>query len=394
MYRGLFLADIHIGALSYEQTYKECDYLRKLLRMYREDSLLDFIILGGDFFDKQLYGNDPYISIALKLMMNILISAKKVRIVYGTSSHDSDQYQIFDTLVSEAPEMLGTKEFDFKIINTVEEEELFPNLKVLYIPEEYIFDQKTYYDPYFSKENEYDYVFGHGMIYEAFEGRVKEPEKGVSNRRKAPSFRTGDLAKICKGIVYFGHYHIHTEMNEDKVKYVGSFSRWKFGEEEDKGFFQLFCNLEERIYKDNFVINEKALKYITIAYSYKDSVFKSVEDMHSCVKEILKRIEKVKIDYLKVLFNIPVGYENPEGLIKFFKEAFEKYPFIKLEFSNGYVEHERTRKKTSLKDIPEEFRIILDKNVPEEDKVQLFLKLRREVEMPLETIRKYLKLEG
>ena len=136
------------------------------------------------------------------------------------------------------------------------------------------------------------------------------------------------------------------------------------------------------------------MKYITIAYSYKDSVFKSVEDMHSCVKAILKRIEKVKIDHLKVLFNIPVGYENPEGLIKFFKEAFEKYPFIKLEFSNGYVEHERTRKKTSLKDIPEEFRIILDKNVPEEDKVQLFLKLRREVEMPLETIRKYLKLEG
>ena len=159
MYRGLFFADIHIGAMTYDQTCNECMYIKDLLKEYRKDGILDFIILGGDFFDKQLYGNDPFIDLALKLMVYMLTSAKVVRVVYGTSSHDSDQYGMFDTLATDVPVAMEGFEYNFRVINTVTEEELLPGLNVLYIPEEYIYNKKDYYDPYLKKEHYYDYIF-------------------------------------------------------------------------------------------------------------------------------------------------------------------------------------------------------------------------------------------
>ena len=91
-YRGLFLADIHIGAMNYEDTYDGIMYLKSLLQDLTKDGRLDFIVIGGDFFHKQLYANDLYIKYAQKLMLFFLASAKKIRVVYGTSSHDSKQY--------------------------------------------------------------------------------------------------------------------------------------------------------------------------------------------------------------------------------------------------------------------------------------------------------------
>lgn len=391
MYKGLVLADVHIGALSYEQTCKECNYLKTLLKAYSNDgkNALDFIIVAGDFFDKQLYGNDPYISLALKLMLRIIMSAKKVRVVYGTSSHDSDQYKLFDALIEEAYKMGGITN-NFKVISTVEEEELFPDLHVLYIPEEYVFDADSYYAEYFREDRKYDYVFGHGMIYEAFGGRIKEPEKRSSSRRKAPIFRSGDLSRICKGNVYFGHYHVHTEM--DNVKYVGSFSRWIFGEEENKGFYEIYCDLEKGEYWDKFILNDEALRYVTFAYSYKDSVFDSTEEMNTYVQNIIKQKERKAIDYLRVIFNIPVGYENPEALINFFKEVFKDQPSISVEFKNGYIEQKKEIRKKAIEELPSEYRVILDKNIPEEDKINAFLKFTKNVEIAPEKIRKYLNL--
>lgn len=392
MYRGLFLADIHIGAMSYPQTYDECMYLKELLQEYRKDGILDFIIIGGDFFDKQLYGNDPFIDLAMKLMVNILISAKVVRIVYGTSSHDSDQYGIFDALAKDVPVALEGFEYNFRIITTVEEEELLPDMKVLYIPEEYIFNKKDYYAPYLDKLHYYDYIFGHGMIYEAFSGRVKKQDEKDTSRRRTPMFSSVELGNACNGDVLFGHYHIHSEMS-DNVSYVGSFSRWVFGEEEDKGFYQLTFDPETRECKKTFVINAKALKLITYRFGYKDSVFKSTEEMEKTAQMILKNRIKYQIDRLRIIFNIPVGYENPEALVQFFTNRFKDEKYIRVEFSNGYVEQKKIEAHKAITEtIPEEYKIFVDKNVLEEDKVSQFLKLRRGVDMSPEKIKKYLGL--
>jgi DNA repair exonuclease SbcCD nuclease subunit len=390
-YRGLFLADIHIGAMSYENTYDGISYLREKLQELTKEKPLDFIIIGGDFFDKQLYANDPFIGLAQKLMLFFLVSAKKVRVVYGTSSHESDQYGIFDTLAADIPQLLGKElPYDFKVIDTISEEELYPGMHVLYMPEEYVFDKEEYYKEFFLEKDKYDYVFGHGMINEAFP-YIKPSTTKDHIRRKAPSFTADELADICKGEVIFGHYHIRKEWLDGKVSYVGSTFRWIHGEEEDKGFYLL--NFDEGTCKKTFLINEKALKYVTMSYGYKDSVFNSYEDMENEAKKILDKKKKYEIDNLRVVFNIPVGYDNPEGLMNFFKERFKDVNGLKLAFSHGYVQNEKDLAKVDLSELDEDTKILLDRNVDQAEKVSYFLKVRKNVEMSAERVRERLGIK-
>lgn len=391
-YRGLFIADIHIGAMSYEDTYDGIMYIRDLLKDLTKEDRLDFIIIGGDFFHKQLYANDLYIKYAQKLMLYFLVSAKKIRVVYGTSSHDSEQYGLFDTMTQDFPEIFDDITYDFKVIKEVSDEWLFDDMHVLYVPEEYVYNKEEHYKEYM-KVDEYDYIFGHGMIQDAFP-YIKESKKD-HERRKAPIFTSDELVEYCKGDVLFGHYHIHKEYLNGAVSYVGSTFRWIYGEEEDKGCFLLEFNPDDNDnhYYKEFLVNNQALTYISFIYGYKDKVYDSSDNMESTASDIIKKMKKKKIDHLRVVFNIPVGYENPEGFMEFFKERFKDYKNIKLVFSNGYVENERELRNVEFSELSEDSKILLDKNIPKEEKISYFLKIRKGIDMPIEKIRKYLEIE-
>lgn len=391
IYRGLFLADIHIGVMKYEQTCTEMDYLYSLLANYTAGGkLLDFIIIGGDYFDKQFYSSDEFIALAGKVMVKLLSSTRILRIVYGTASHDSDQYSMFRPLFEEVPSLVDIAGFDVKVIRTVTEEELLPGMKVLYIPEEYIYDKATYYGEFLSKEKEYDYIFGHGQIYELIGKKThEEVTTKKSDRLRVPVFSSRELSYACNGDVIFGHYHVHCEMN-DHVSYVGSLSRWTVDEDEskeDKGFYQLFYDPETRKSTKTFVINEAALVYITMRFGYKDPVFENSENWEPTAQKILKARISRGIDYLRVIFNIPVGYDSAEAFMLFFKEKFKGISGVRVEFSNGYVEKKLTGANERVAELPSEYRVFIDKNVPLEEKISAFLKLKRELEIPAEVIK-------
>ena len=131
MYRGLCLADVHIGAMSYEHSCDELAHIKSVLKEFTKDDLLDFIIVAGDFFEKQLYTSDPFIDLAQRFMITLIASTRILRVVYGTASHESRQYSLFDPLTTELPKELDLLKFDFKVITTVTEEELLPGLQVL-----------------------------------------------------------------------------------------------------------------------------------------------------------------------------------------------------------------------------------------------------------------------
>lgn len=388
LYEGLFLADVHIGALTFEQTCKEIAHFKKLLKEYTKDRLLDFIIIGGDFFHKQMYSSDVYIGAAQRMMLAILASARIVRVVYGTSSHDSLQYHIFTSLIAEL-ESTDVLDVDFRVITVVEEEELLPGVPVLYIPEEYIYNKQTYYDPYLSKKDSYAYIFGHGMIYEAFQGKIK-PNTTETKRKRAPVFHTGELSRACYGDVIFGHYHIHSEF-PGNVSYVGSLSRWCQGEEEEKGFYRLLFNSDKKKSIKEFVVNTEALRYITVGCGYNNEVFHSSDNWEPFSKKLLSRAATKRIFQLRVMFNIPIGYENPEALITFFRERFSKQDPIRVEFSHGYSEKKLKAVKERIDALPEEHRLFIDKNVPEEVKISTFLELKRGIHISPEVVKKFLE---
>ena len=206
-YNGLLISDIHIGAMNLSQIKEELEncFLSYIENEFKEKSL-DFIIFLGDYFDHKLYMNDDSSKYSSKFLKDLLDRISlinpscKIRFVYGTESHECDQY---DTILNNIDER-----FDVKVIKHVSEELLFPSMNILYIPEEHIVDRYEYYKEFF-ENREYTYVFGHGVIREVMkEAAVLSDNQKDSKRKRTPVFSTAELRKITKNS-FFGHYHMN-----------------------------------------------------------------------------------------------------------------------------------------------------------------------------------------
>lgn len=386
-YNGLVLADIHIGAIPVSQTYKEINFLRK----YLVNKYFSFIIIAGDLFDKKLYSGEDYIVIANQLILLLMSKCDKLRVIEGTSSHDNNQYSIFKQYEETSIHKILQKNIDFKIIESVQEEMLFPDLEVLYIPEEYIYDKKEYYRNFFNTEDKYDYVFGHGIIQEAMSNAVKNTNKSKEHRKKAPIFSTFELEKICKGKVYFGHYHVNTNIH-DKVFYVGSYSRDKFGEEEPKGFYELSCN--DNKYSEKFIENTITENYLTISFPYNHKIFNPDVDLVKEFDNIKNKKKESGVEHLRLIFNIPDEYPNPEFFINIVNDTFKNTHEYKLDIVNGYIKTKKNINKQKFREIRDKFNYIFDENSNIEDNISGYSRDKLNREISPEKVNKYLNFKA
>ena len=248
---SVHIGDIHFGAFDSEVLYNELkqECLNKLKKLPR----IDLIIIDGDFFHKELSFNDMHTFYALKFWNKLVKIARRkqckyIRLIKGTKSHDRDQLErlpIYDDI-------------DIQVINKVCKETLFGKYKILYLPEEYIKNSDEYYEEYFN--DRYQLITGHGLLTEtAFVSY--ESEVSIET---APVFNTKKLLSICDGPIIFGHIH-DGYIIKKRVFYTGSFSRWKMGEENPKGFLINITNLD---YPDLFKIitieNKIERKFVNI----------------------------------------------------------------------------------------------------------------------------------
>lgn len=371
---GLLLADLHFGAIDSTQLQTEIHELLEYILKYR--TTIDFIIFLGDLFDHKLYLSEPSTRLICSFIGEIAELSKKnsnrkwnmikIRMIYGTESHECNQYDgIFSTLIS-------NPELDFKIIKTVTDEELFEGVNVLYLPEEYLNVKKSeYYKEFFLKDKFYDYIFGHGVITEIMTMIKKEKEDFIEHV-KSPRFTMGDFKNCCKGKVYFGHYHIHSNI-DDFAYYVGSFSRWMHGEEEEKGFMHIF--IDGKKYTEKFIENPYAIKYKTIFFGYDHNIFNGEENFINQIKSLDKMIDLYEEKtHIRLLFNIPENYPNPEFFIRYIREHFRSSKFVTFNFVNGYENKKRMIDKEELNSTIEKYDYIIKKEQPIGTIVSNFIK--------------------
>lgn len=386
-YVGVVISDIHVGAFSLKQLRKEFDEI--FLRYVKEMPKLDFMVICGDFFDHKFYLRDEETTIAHSMLEDILSLCKEknaaLRIVYGTEGHECGQYEVVKVL----------SDYDnFRVIRFAEEEELLPGMKVLYLPEEQILDKNEYYKYFFKENDKYDYVFGHGIIREFMkEAAATLDEKDASSssqkRTKVPVFSSAELEKICKGQVYFGHYHCMRNIN-DKVFYVGSFSRWQFGEDDPKGFFEISCNIEKEKYKNTFIENTMAEVYRTLTYGFNSEIFKSDEKLMDAFKMIDGILENKILNHVKCVFNIPETVDNPEGLLNTIKEHYRFKDNIKTDIVHGYIEKRREQQKEQIDTENEKYSFIEDESIPLEEQCSRFIAIEYNQNLDSDTIGMYL----
>lgn len=380
-YVGAILSDPHNGAFDAKQWFYELDegfleYIDKL-------PILDFVTITGDFFDTKISVNSEHARYALKFLSKLIkICASKnakLRIIKGTESHDNKQLEMFDGLRSVSP-------CDFKVIHTVEKEWLFDDLHVLYIPEEYMENKDEYYAEYFN--DTYDIVFGHGLVDKAlFIASMQESE---ITRSQAPVFKVDELHCICRGPIYFGH--VHRPMKINRFRYVGSFSRWAFGEEEDKGFIMVYYTPDGKgEYVDEFIVNKLARRFDTVKIEYTSSIFDKPEKEQ--VEYLIKLANSLLVDYLRLEVNIPEDYPNPMLLTNMINEAFSKYNRIKLKINNNSKLRQKKEVEEKVNLLLDRYGFIFDKSKQPEEKISEFIRIKYGRNIGVEKIRSYLHEE-
>lgn len=359
-YKGALIADIHFGALPINDLYSEL----QMFLDYIDKKDIDFIVILGDWFDRKLNMNSKdakYSTICFERICQIAMNNNiKVRMIQGTESHDNNQLEILEILAK-------NKHIDFKVFYEVGEEELFPNFNVLYVPEEYItsFDDK--YGKYMN--NTYDMIFGHGVIQEVkFAAYLQQTEKTM---KKAPIFKSNMLMSICDGPIFFGHVHTR-DVFHDRVYYVGSYSRWMFGEEEDKGFYTVKYDDKTKEFETKFIVNQLAKRYDTIEIYDKDTRFYKL-DKESQIKYLISILDSIDYDFIRIQFYIPDDYSEYNFLISMITESFSKYKNVKLDFKVNSKIKSRKQVEEKINILLERYGFIFDNRIDCYTKIRQFI---------------------
>lgn len=386
-YTGCVLADLHFGSTNSDNFYKELsvsfiEYIKRQIKS------LDFIIIAGDYFDHLLYLNEEPANKACMFMDELVSYAKlndtKIRIVYGTESHECNQYSIFFSKLLDS-------DLDFKVIKTVTEERLFHDINVLYLPEEYIYNKSEYYSQYLTCDERYNYIFGHGVIQELMPSAVHVERVNKSTKRaKVPVFNSNELINSCSGEIYFGHYHIHTEI-QDKVFYVGSFTRWMHGEEEPKGFFVIEYDSDKDSYNHKFIKNELAPEYNSFSYGYENKIFKSKDELFNELTRVENLTKLDPNDHVRLIFNIPEDYPDPESIVSTLTERFKDSKNIKIKLTNGFIRKNQRINEEYVKETLKKYAFIFDKSMPIEDQSHEFILKKFEKDIPPDVIKYHLE---
>ena len=366
--RSIHISDIHFGKKDDTRLYKELkkNFLDELIELEKEKHI-DLIFIQGDLFERTLNMKE----LASNYVLNFIKDLCKfsfdnncyLRIIKGTKSHDLNQLSILEHL-----EILYYE--NFKIINSLNVEELIINnqtIKILYIPEEYPTNiQEYYYDNYLNSIEKYDYIIGHGMI-DIVKFNSKEQEDEVI--RHGPVFKSKSLIENCKGVICFGHVHDFQEY-KNKIFYTGSFSRFSFADQEDKGFMIFDYDVKNSKINPIFIVNPDAPTYKVVDFSDYEGL--STEDKIKVLNEF-----KEKYDYIKV------RSLNDSDNLAILKEVVSMDDNIKMEVKNKIVQDE----------VDEKFRFILERKLSIEETIQRFIRIKNEKEISLDSIKMVLEIE-
>lgn len=374
IFKVAIIADLHFGAQSPKQLYSE---LETGFLDFIKDRYLDMIVIAGDFYNSVISLNSQTSIIAFKFMNELIKicetnGIRYIRILEGTLSHDN--FQIRNFSMYEA-----NKKVDVRIITTVRSEVL-EGMNILYIPEEYMEDPKSYYDKYFNVPKKYyDFIFGHGMFKEV----SFVSDDGENAISQAPVMDSKLIGSICKGPIFFGHIHTPTIIR-NHIYYVGSYSRWVYGQEEDKGFYICVYDTDSYRYMIEFIVNRNTRQFDTVKVVL-DNYNKSPEELIAFVKQL-------KRDNLRIQLIAESGDKDFSYFISFLKEYYTGKQSYKLDIVDKREKLVKQKTEERVKQIMTDYNFLFDKSLPVTVKIQKYIKRKYSKDISEEFLKNLLNL--
>lgn len=356
---GLSIADIHFGKKDDKKLYNELQEIF-IKKVKEEGSNLDFIQVNGDTFDRQIRMNEEPAKLASKFILELNeLSIEydfKLRFLKGTLSHDFNQLEVYRNLEVTNP--------NFRIFTTVTVDEIDPinQINFLQIPEEYVEDFDAHYGEYlYLEEGKWDMIFFHGTF--DFAGYIHNINTTEKHMKNAPTFKVSQFKELAYGPVVGGH--IHTKMEKDNVYYSGSFSRNGFGEEDDKGFYEIFYDLESLKYSLKFIENHLAPTYITV----------NLDDIEGDAIDKANIINEYKKDYDFVRIKSTENVDNAQDL-EMLKKFSETDSSLKVEVIKE-IENEENKK----------YDFVTKKEYDDPTTIQKYIEVKEGISIPMDIIK-------
>ena len=329
-------ADLHFGAFDPKTQY---DILMEqaITKIERMPSI-DIISIDGDTFDHKVMCNSNAAMYATKFVDYLVgLCARKnatLIILGGTYSHDFDQLKLFYHYMDNSK----NNTVDVRVITNIQFE-MIKGARILMVPELNGLDESIY-QKYFHESGWYDEAFVHGT----FEGSVYgNLVSGNSRLLTAHDFN------YCKGFAISGHVH-KSGCFQGFYYYCGCPYRWKFGEEEDKGFLIVAHDLDTQIHYVDFQPLE-SYRYDTI---YVDELIS--EDPKNICDYINSRRIEAGIDYIKVRFRVNIPGQNRTIINNYYRNN----PTTFVEFLNN-EQIEQSKHTETLES--EQYSYLIDKNI-------------------------------
>ena len=276
------MADIHFGAidpaLQFQILYEQ--FIQKIVQIN-----FDILSIDGDIFDKKFMANHDAIRYAMefiRLCTEVCITKQATMIIIsGTESHDANQLKLFYGYL-EDPRL------DMRIVESARFE-VIKGLKILCIPEEYGKGEE-YYRPLL--DDIYDTVFMHGTVVGSVYGASEED----LSSKKYPVFSI-DSFNGCRGPIIAGHVHKAMCLN-GYIYYCSNPIRYRFGEEEDKGFVIIIHDRYSNMHSMDFIPIESfrydTIDVTTLNYADPNDIIKYLDGL------LNNGIDNIRIDFSRL----------------------------------------------------------------------------------------------
>ena len=273
------MADIHFGSTD---PLKQFTILCEQFFPKIEQIDFDILSIDGDIFDRKFMANADAVMYAMefvRLCTEICIrKAATLILISGTESHDSGQLKLF----------YGYKDDERLDIRIVEHAqfEYVQGLKILCIPEEYG-KGADYYRILLN--DVYDTVFMHGTVVGSVYGASKED----LDSSRYPVFSIDSFGG-CRGPIIAGHVHKAMCLN-GYIYYCSNPIRYKFGEEEDKGFCIVLHDKINGYHNLQFMPIESfrydTIDIRTLEYADPNAVIQHLDNL------LMNGIDNIRIDF-------------------------------------------------------------------------------------------------
>lgn len=244
----LVCSDIHLGHKRTPTSHIIKSFKTAILTP--TNTKLDVLFIAGDLFDKLLDLNSKEVKEIIGFFNHLLDycvnNSIKLRVLYGTPSHDHNQSEILVKLNDIRPTPADLRYFNILDIEYLPEY----NKHILYIPDEWSHSHQDIENQITDKLNalgitQVDVAILHGQ----FSYQVKGEFPGLF-------YKENYFLSLVKGFIHIGHYHTYSYF--DRIIANGSLERLAHNEEEPKGYVVV----NNKSY--TFVHNPNAYIYKTI----------------------------------------------------------------------------------------------------------------------------------